>query len=274
MSAVADALPGAAPPPGGLALELRQLWALSRRSFLGRLRQPALLAPSFVFPLFFAALGSSSFSRAIALPGFPAVDSYLDFAFAGAVLQGVLFGSTQGASDIATDIEQGFFDRLVASPVRRSSIVLGRLGGSIGIGLLQVVVFAAVLAPFGVGFESGLPGFAALVLSGGLIALAFGALFAVMAIRSGSSEVVQGSFPLAFISIFLSSAFFPRETMTGWFRTVADVNPISHLVEGLRGLVIEPWSTVNALEAVGIPLAISVVGLVACLAALRRRVAA
>ncbi len=49
---------------------------------------------------------------------------------------------------------------------------------------------------------------------------------------------MQGTFPLFFALLFFSSAFFPRETMTGWFKVVADVNPISYLVEAMREQVI------------------------------------
>ena len=88
----------------------RQFAALSRRSTLAIFRQPAIIAPSLIFPLFFAALGSSAFSRAISLPGFPQVDSYLQFTLAGTVTQGVLFGSVTGAAALATDIQDGFFE--------------------------------------------------------------------------------------------------------------------------------------------------------------------
>ncbi|MGA1542815.1 MAG: ABC transporter permease, partial [Ilumatobacteraceae bacterium] len=102
---------------------------LTRRSVRGRLRQPAALTPSFVFPLFFAALGSASFSRIADRPDFAAIaPSFLNYAVAGAIVQGVLFASTSAAGDLATDIEQGFFERLLASPVTRTSILLGRLG--------------------------------------------------------------------------------------------------------------------------------------------------
>ncbi|MEM1335834.1 MAG: ABC transporter permease, partial [Actinomycetota bacterium] len=99
-----------------------QTVAMSRRSVLALARQPSLVVPSLIFPLFFAALGTSAFSRATRVPGFPEVDSYLDFALAGAVVQGVLFGSTVGASALATDIENGFFDRLLSTPTSRNSI--------------------------------------------------------------------------------------------------------------------------------------------------------
>ena len=108
----------------------RQFVALSRRSTLAIFRQPALVGPSLIFPLFFAALGSSAFSRAISLPGFPQVDSYLQFTLAGTVTQGVLFGSVTGAAALATDIENGFLDRLLAAPTPRTGILIGRLAGS------------------------------------------------------------------------------------------------------------------------------------------------
>ena len=97
-----------------MALRRRdQIGALSSRSVLSLVRQPSLVVPSLVFPLFFVALGTASFARAINIPGFPEVDSFLDFALAGSVVQGVLFGSVTSAAALATDIETGFFDRLL-----------------------------------------------------------------------------------------------------------------------------------------------------------------
>ncbi|MEK7410194.1 MAG: hypothetical protein AAB327_02220, partial [Actinomycetota bacterium] len=84
---------------------IRHTMALTKRSTLAILRQPALMAPSIVFPLFFAALSASSFSKTTRLPGFPQVDSFLQFSLASTVIQGVLFGSITGAAALATDIE-------------------------------------------------------------------------------------------------------------------------------------------------------------------------
>ena len=74
--------------------------ALTKRSVRGRLRQPAVLAPSFIFPLFFAALGSASFNRLAEDPYFTAniATTFLNYAVAGAILQGVLFASTSAAA--------------------------------------------------------------------------------------------------------------------------------------------------------------------------------
>jgi ABC-2 type transport system permease protein len=253
---------------------LRQTRAMSRRSIIAIVRQPALVAPAIIFPLFFAALGSSSFSRATALPGFPQVDSFLDFALAGSIMQGVLFGSTTGGTALATDIENGFFDRLLASPTSRTSILIGRLAGASVFGAAQTLFFALVLMPFGVEVKSGPIGLIILVVAGALIGLGIGGLMTAMALRTGSAEAVQGTFPLLFILLFLSSAFFPRETMSGAYRIIADLNPISYMVEGMRNLIIDGLTTSAVLEAIVIPSLISVATIALSLRMLSRRIAA
>jgi ABC-2 type transport system permease protein len=253
---------------------LAQTAVMSKRAITALVRQPALVVPSMIFPLFFAALGTSSFSRATSLPGFPQVDSFLDFALAGAIVQGVLFGSVTSAAALATDIENGFFDRLLASPTSRVGILLGRLAGAMAYGGFQTAFFILVLLPFGLRIEAGVVGAAVMVVGGTLTALAVGALMSAMAIRTGSSEAVQGSFPLLFILLFFSSAFFPRETMDGFYALLADINPVSYLIEGFRDLVIDglTWSAVG--RTVLIPGAFAVLTLALSLRTLRTRVAA
>jgi ABC-2 type transport system permease protein len=247
---------------------------MSRRSIIAIVRQPALVVPSLVFPLFFAALGSSSFSRATQLPGFPEVDSFLDFALAGAIIQGVVFGSVTSAAALATDIENGFFDRLLTTPSSRSSIVLGRLAGGMAYAAAQTVFFTLVLIPFGLTVKAGIVGFLVMVASGALVALAVGGLMGAMAIRTGSSEAVQGAFPLLFILMFFSSAFFPRETMSGLYGAIADVNPVSYIVEGIRALVIGALSVRAVVQAILVPASIAFLTLQLALWTLRRRIEA
>jgi ABC-2 type transport system permease protein len=247
---------------------------MSRRAVLALWRQPAVVIPSLIFPLFFAALGASSFSRAIDLPGFPPVRSFLDFALAGTIVQGILFGSITGATALATDIENGFFDRLMASPTSRTSILLGRLAGGMAYGAVQTVFFIAVLVPFGLTIASGVPGIAVMVLGGVLTALAVGALMSAMAIRTGSSEAVQGSFPLLFIMLFFSSAFFPRQTMSGVYARLADLNPVSHLIEGFRDLTIDGFTASAVARTLLISGGLAVLTMILALRSLRKRVAA
>ena len=250
---------------------IAQTRAMSVRSVLALVRQPSLVIPSAVFPLFFAALGTSSFSRAVNIPGFPEVDSFLDFALAGAVVQGILFGSITSATALATDIETGFFDRLLAAPTQRTAILIGRLAGAMAYGMAQTVFFVVVLVPFGLRVTTGIVGLALMAIGGLLTALAVAALMSTMALRTGSSEAVQGSFPLLFVLLFFSSAFFPRETMSGAYRTIANWNPVSYLVEGFRSLTIGEIDATSIAQVVALPAALAMVTMSGALAALRSR---
>jgi len=256
------------------SLAVRQTLQMTKRSTLEIIRQPAMSAPSMVFPIFFAALGASSFSRTTNLPGFPKVDSFLQFSLAATVIQGVLFGSISGAAALATDIENKFFDRLLLAPSTRSGIVLARLAGSALFGAFQAAFFLLVLLPFGATIRGGVLAFVVMVASGGLVSLAIGALMSSVAIKTGSAEAVQGAFPLLFILLFFSSAFFPRETMTGTYRRIADVNPISHLVEGLRDMVLHQVTMGSIAKAILIPIAVCIGATFLALGALRARLAA
>ena len=251
-----------------------QTMAMSKRSVIALVRQPALIIPSLVFPLFFAALGSSSFSRATSLPGFPKVDSFLALSLAASVLQGVLFGSVTGGAALAVDIETGFFDRLLASPTSRVSILVGRLAGSALFGAAQALFFTLVMVALGVNVRAGIGGVLIIAMAGGIVGLVIGAFMAAMALRTGSAEAVQGIFPLLFISMFFSSAFFPRETMQGVYRTIANSNPISYLYEGMRDLVIRGWSVDAVAKALLIPVAVGCVSIPLALLALRNRLRA
>lgn len=257
-----------------LGLSIRQTLEMTKRSTLEIVRQPAMSAPSMIFPIFFAALGASSFGKTTNLPGFPEVDSFLQFSLAATVIQGVLFGSISGAAALATDIENKFFDRLLLAPSTRSGIVLARIAGSALFGAFQAAFFLLVLWPFGATIRGGIPAFLVMVASGGLVSLAIGALMSSVAIRTGSAEAVQGAFPLIFILLFFSSAFFPRETMSGTYRKVADINPISHLVEGLRDMVLHQVTMGSIAKAILIPIAVCIAATMLALGALRARLAA
>ena len=94
----------------------------------------------------------------------------------------------------------------------------------------------------GVRLESGIVGGIVLIILATGVAIAFGALGAFFALRTGSGEAVQGLFPLLFVGLFLSSMNLPRNLIEAdWFRTVATLNPISYLIEGLRSLIILGW---------------------------------
>ena len=250
-----------------------QIRALARRSVVATLRQPPVWFPAILFPLLLAAVNASAFSRATALPGFPPVDSFFDFLLPASMIQGVMFGAVAGGSDVALDIEDGFFERLLAAPIWRPSILIGRLAGGAVLGAIQALLFIGIFSLFGARVHSGVPGILVLVVLAMVMAIAIGGVTAAVGVRTGSQETVQNSFPLIFILLFLSSAFFPTELMAGWYQQMAEANPITWVIDAARQLVIDEWSWTEAAVALGVAGALAVASVSLAARQLRLRLA-
>jgi ABC-2 type transport system permease protein len=244
---------------------------LAWRSVIRTMRTPIVIVPPLVFPLFLLAINASGLSAATNIPGFP-TNSYLAFALAFPFMQGSIFATNTAGTNIAEDIGNGFFNRLALTPMSGPSLLAGQLTGVLLIGTLQAVAFLAAGLAAGASLESGVLGALVLFALSLSIAAAFGAVGLFAGLRTGSSEAVQGLFPLMFILLFLSSATLPRDLISSdWFRTVATINPVSYLIEGLRSLVIVGWDPKALALAFGIAAAIFAVALGAATLALRER---
>jgi len=235
------------------------------------MRQPAQVVPALIFPMFLLAVNSSGLSDATNLPGFP-TDSYLTFALAIPFMQGALFSVMNAGTDLAGDIETGFFNRLALTPLRGIALLGGMLAGVLGLGLIQATAYLIVGVAAGANFAAGVGGIAVIFALSLTMALGFGAVGAFIALRTGSGEAVQGMFPLFFVFLFLSSMSLPRDLIqTDWFRQVATYNPVSYLIEGIRSLLITGWDAEALALAFGVALGVVVVGLASASLALRTR---
>ena len=234
----------------------RVIAALGGRSVKQTLRRPQLISPIVIFPTLLLAVQTGGAGRAVDLPQFPQVHGFLDFMLAGAMMQSVLLAANSGGIALAVDIEMGFTDRLLAAPVPRFAIVLGRLAGTAVLGALSAVWFLAIGLIFGARIEQGIAGALLVIALVTCTALAFGGIGAAIALRTGRASVVQGLFPLVFVILFLSSAFFPQQLILEPAKAVAAINPISLIVEGVRDPVISSltastlWQAIAAIAGV------------------------
>ena len=232
---------------------LLQAATLGRRAVVRTARQPANIVFPLIFPMLLLAVNSGGLKAETRLPGFP-TDSFLAFALAVPFVQGALLATVNANVEFARDIQTGFLNRLALTPVRGIVLLLGQLGGLLTIALVQAVFYLAVALAFGVRLESGIGGGVLLLVLEAVIALAFASFGCWAALRTGSTEAVQGLFPVFFVFLFLSSMNIPRNLIeTTWFRWVATANPVSYLIEAVRALVIYDWRW----ETVGLGFAVA-----------------
>jgi ABC-2 type transport system permease protein len=241
-----------------LAQEWRVVAALGRRATTVQFRRAQLLMPTFVLPLMLLAVIASGTSAAQGLRGFPDVASYLTFVVPGTIVQGTILAGLTAGIALASDIEFGFFDRLLAAPVRRTSLVLGRLWGTLVLALLQASFFLVVALLFGADYPGGVLGAVATVGLAGVTAVGMGGVSAAIALRTGSLSLLQSLFPFMFVLLFTAPAFFPQELLTPVLRDVSEFNPLTYVVEAVRGLLAgdpelgDPWLGLLAAVATAI----------------------
>jgi ABC-2 type transport system permease protein len=244
---------------------------LARRSVLRTVRQPANVVAPLVFPMFLLAVNSGGLKAETKLPGFP-TNSFVAFALAVPFIQGALFATMNAGTDLARDIQTGFLNRLSLTPMRGIAVLAGQLGGAVTLGVVQAAVYVAVGLAVGVRPASGVLGVLVLFVFAIFVTLAFGALGAFAALRTGSGEAVQSLFPAFFVFLFISSMNIPRNLIQQtWFRDLATANPVSYLIECVRSLIITGWDGEALALGFGITAAITVVALSLATWALRVR---
>ncbi len=248
-----------------------QAGAIARRSVVRTARQPASFIPPLIFPVALMAVNAGGLRASTELPGFP-TESFLAFALAVPFIQGALFSTMNAGSDLARDIQTGFVNRLALTSLRDWAFLTGQLAGVVALGMVQVLFYLAVGLTAGVEIQSGFAGVLVLLLYGAVVSLAFGALGAFLAFRTGSGEAIQALFPALFVFLFISSMNTPRNLIAiDWFRVAATLNPVSYMIECVRSLIITGWDPQALLLGFGFVILLGVISLTLAARALRTR---
>ncbi len=248
----------------------RDLMTVAKRAIRSIPREPEAIIPALFIPTFFYIVNIGALEDLTeSVPGVPGF-SYREFQLA----TGIIFAVTgiSRATALVTDIQSGYFDRLLLSPARRLPLLLGLMVADFSLVVLLCLPVIALGLVLGVSFGTGIGGVVVFILIGALWGLAFTGFPYAIALKTANPAAVASSFLLFFPFAFLTSSTVPLDALTGWMRTIARFNPITYVLEGMRSLLTDSWDWAAIGKAL---LAIAIVGTVSqtmALATLRGRV--
>lgn len=264
----------APPARSGASIEARpagffsDLASVATRSLRALPREPEVLIPSLIIPIFFFAVNVGTLQD-FTQRGIPGLD-YRAFQLPSAIVFAVT--GVSRAHALVTDLQSGYFDRLLMTPIKRLALLLGLMAADfVQIMVLSVPVILLGMA-VGVRFETGLLGLLLFLLLSGFWGLAFTGFPYAIALKTASAGAVGASFILFFPFAFLTTSALPMEALTGWMATVARFNPMTYLLAGLRSLLYGGWQPAVVLQGALAILLVSTISMSLALAALRGRV--
>lgn len=206
------------------------VYVLWRRSLNEVLRVRGALLPATVAPVIFMLGITGQFGQLTDLPGFT-TDSYISWIVPLSVLQGAGFAGAATGANLARDIELGWFDRLLVSPVPRPLLVVGPILGAVTRALVPTTVVLLVGLAIGAELSGGFLGLVALYVA----ATGFCACAGLWGVAMASVFKTQQAGPLmqqgVFLGVFLSTAYTPEVLLRGWLADVAHYNPVTHVLE-------------------------------------------
>jgi ABC-2 type transport system permease protein len=253
------------PRPAGFVVDVI---AIAGRALRAIPRDVESVIPPVFIALFFFLVNVGTLQRLTEhnIAGF----DFRAFQLPTAILLGVT--GVSRAPSLVIDVQNGYFDRLLLTPVRRLAILLGHMTADVAVASALTVPIIVVGFILGVRFESGPLGVLVFILIAALWSLAFSGFGYAIALKTGNPGAVNSSFLLFFPFLFLTTSYVPRSQLTGWLDVVAGWNPVTYLLEGLRSLLLDGWhydELGKALLAVAI---VSTVSMSLCFSALRGRI--
>jgi ABC-2 type transport system permease protein len=244
---------------------MTEVLLLGRRAVREIGRIPEATIPALFIPLFFLVVNIGQVSKT-----FPDTTPFLHgqgyVAFQLPV--SLMFAVATATSGLAlvTEIDMGYFDKLLAAPIRRSSIIFGRLTADLVRGLMgSTVVLLAGLA-LGAHMASGFLGAVVLVVLAALFGVGYAGFGILVALRTRNVQATNTSFLLFFPLLFLTPNFVPFDRLSPVMEALARINPVSYVIEGLRSLIILGWDWGKLAVCIGV-----IVGLVGVLTTLSLR---
>ncbi|MCU0513305.1 MAG: ABC transporter permease [Anaerolineae bacterium] len=229
---------------------LHQVSMMTWRAVRLTLRNPAEIIPGIIISIFFLVIYQDTLGNASGfLPGL-AGRSYLGFILPLSVVSTALSGASLAGQAIVRDIDNGYFDKLSLTPISRSALILGPMIAGALLLVLQTSLVVALGVVMGLRPETGPLGILVMLGYALLIGGAFSGLTVGVALMTGSPGATAGSSFLFFPLSFLTATFVPLNLLSGWIQTAATYNPITYVLEAMRGLMLQGWDAEQLIRGV------------------------
>jgi ABC-2 type transport system permease protein len=207
------------------------------RHLRGIWRQPSLVAITFVQPIIWLLLFGALFHTVTDIPGFASTD-YIQFLAPGVIVMMGLFTGGFAGMPVIEDIDRGVLDRFLASPVRRPSLIAGRLTTSGALLAIQSLLIIGLALITGASFDNGVVGVIVLITLSILVTASFGCVSIGLALLIRHSETLIALVQFVLLPLsFMSATFMQKSLMPGWMQTISDYNPLNWAVEAGRDAV-------------------------------------
>lgn len=218
---------------------LAQILMMTRRSLITLLRTPESIIPNLMISAFFLLVYDSALGGITDFAGPLQGVDYLAFTLPIAIISASL--NAPAGQAMVRDVESGYFDKLLLTPISRSALLMGHILSSGIIIALQTGLIIGIAALMGLRPETQLVAIGYIMLCSLMIGMGFGGFTVGVALRTGNAAATQGASFIFFPLTFLTVTFVPMELLQGWIKTVAQVNPITYILEAQRELLIFGW---------------------------------
>jgi ABC-2 type transport system permease protein len=218
-----------------LAYETYHLGLRTTRRFL---RVPSNFIGIMLFPLMQLLLFSQLYKDIVQLPGFGGQSSYLAYLAPGQVVFTAFMAVAWSGYGMLVEYRNGYLDKLRASPIGRSSILAGEMVPLFFQAAVMAGIILVVSLLLGATLVTGVVGFLFVVALSGAFGIAFSGASFVPALLTKSEQATGTLSLLLFPVMFMSTAFVPEALMPKWMQTFNDWNPITHVIEAIRALMV------------------------------------
>jgi len=227
--------------------QINQTLVLGERALREAKRTPDALLPTILIPVFFLVVNVGQAAKIFPSGSttFLQGQNYAAFQLPSSLLLAASFGAS--ALFLVEEIEGGYFDKLRAAPVSRTSLALGRLLSESVKNIAITTLMLALALPFGIRIASGFLGFILLILMCAGWAVVYSGFLQAIALKTRSAAATNSAGLLFFPLLFLTPNFVPRELLSPPMEFAATLNPVTYVMEGLRSLILQDlnWTAIG-----------------------------